>query len=126
VLLLDSNAFYWLLTEPGRLGEKAKDRVRNASKVYVSSITVLELTIKALKAKLPELDFPGAISDAGLESLPFVESAAGAIRQFPQLIGHDPFDRALLGQAVVHRLEFLTADRTLLGLGENWIFDIGE
>ena len=126
MLLLDSNAFYWLLTEPERFGQNAKTRIQKASKVYVSSITVLELTIKQLKAKLPEMDFAQAIALSGLESLPFVDSAAQAISEFPGLIGHDPFDRALLGQALVHRLEFMTSDRTLLGLSQSWIINIGE
>ena len=45
------------------------------------------------------------------------------IAESPELIGHDLFDRVLLVQAKVERLDFLTADRRLLALDYDWILD---
>ena len=63
------------------------------------------------------------IEQQGLLSLPFSPEHAAAIHQFPQLARHDPFDRALLAQALVERLTFVTFDRRLLKLGYDWILD---
>lgn len=35
----------------------------------------------------------------------------------------DPFDRLLMAQAYVERATFVTADRSLLGLGYAWVHD---
>ena len=126
MLLLDSNAFYWLLTEPHRLGPRSKDRISDAAVVYVSAITILELTIKQLKAKLPAMDFASAIEKSGLKTLEIDHVAAAGVGQFPSLVDHDPFDRALIAHAIRHKLDFLTSDRKLLALGQPWIFDSGE
>ena len=49
--------------------------------------------------------------------------AGKPIAEFPELIGHDPFDRVLLAQAKVEQLDFLTADRRLLARDFDWILD---
>lgn len=126
MILLDSNAFYWLLTESSRLGPRSQSRLQEASNVYVSAITILELTIKQLKAKLPAMDFAAGMKASGLKALEFDQRAAAAVGDFPTLVDHDPFDRALLAQASKNKLDFLTADRKLLALGQPWIFDIGD
>ena len=43
--------------------------------------------------------------------------------RFPALVRHDPFDRMILAQAEAERMTLLTADRTLLVLGQTWIVD---
>ena len=52
------------------------------------------------------------------------EHTAGLVR-FPELVGHDPFDRILMAQALVEQIPLLTADRILLGLGLDWVLDAG-
>lgn len=126
MILLDSSAFYWLLTEPARIGKNATAAITSTPNVFVSSITVLELTIKQMLAKLPPQDFLTGIKDSKLKALEFDLSAAASITKFPELVGHDPFDRALLAQALVGNLNFYTSDRKLLGLAKPWIKDIGD
>ena len=126
MILLDSSAFYWLLTEPERIGKNASASIKSSSAVYVSSMTVFELTIKQMLAKLPPRDFMLGIKESNLKPLEFSFEAAAAISRFPDLVGHDPVDRALLSQALTSHLDFYTSDRKLLGLSIPWIKDIGD
>jgi len=46
---------------------------------------------------------------------------AEAIRDFPELTGHDPFDRLPVAQASRAGLRLLTADQVLLRLGRDFL-----
>lgn len=123
-ILLDTNALIWLLNSPTGylIGDKAKERINNADAVYVSSISVLEIRIKAMLGKLraPEALLE-AITLAGLKSLSFTMEHAEALGHFPALSKHDPFDRMLLAQAKVEGFTFLTADGVLLDQGIDFL-----
>ena len=124
MILLDTQAVYWGLSTPGRLGPAARGRINSSVNRYVSSISHVEFRIKAMNGKLhlPEhLDL--AMARTGLLPLPFTAAHAVAMERFTQLRSHDPFDRMLVAQAAHERLDFLTADRALLALGEPWIVD---
>lgn len=124
MILLDTSALIWLLNGSRRLGSGARDLVESRHPVHYSSISVLEMTIKIMKGRLsvPD-DICAHLDGVGLRQMPFVGEHAEALADFPELVGHDPFDRALLAQAKAERLTFLTADRRLLALGHDWILD---
>lgn len=118
-LLLDTNSLLWQLglSQPGRLGSKAKKYMLQAEVVYISAISLVEIQIKTMIGKL---DAPQnctkMVTDAGNQLLPFTPDSADAIRNYPNLKRHDPFDRMLLAQAANEGLTFLTADLKLLEL----------
>jgi len=124
VILLDTQAVYWSMTGTGRFGRSALERLSSAGNRYVSSISHVEFAIKQLKGKLhlPN-DLADGLARIGLTGLAFTEVHAAALREFPSLVGHDPFDRMLVAQAKSERLEFLTSDRALLKLDLPWIID---
>lgn len=126
-MLLDSQATLWLLDDSRRLGAAARAIIRQAAAVHVSAATIWELTIKSVLGKL---SMPPQISDvvlaAGLTLLPVTGHDAEAIRDFPRIARHDPFDRLLVAQAHRRGLTLVTADRVLLGLGESFIVDAGR
>ena len=101
MLLLDSQALLWLLDDNPRLGPRAREAITTAQGVYVSAATVWELTIKTMLGKL-------------------------SIRDFPELVSHDPFDRLLVAQAFRAGLGLLTADQILLSLDRDFIIDAGQ
>ena len=80
-----------------------------------------------MKSMLGRLTLPdglaGLLVDQGLASLPITADHASGIAGFPGLLRHDPFDRLLVAQARQERLDLLTADRVLLGLGHEFIVD---
>lgn len=124
-VLLDSHVLLWLVADDPSLGPGARDHILGADRVYSSSITMLELEIKRLTGRLvvPE-DFASRVFEgSGVVELPFQARHAGRIRQFPELVRHDPFDRSLLAQAFAEGLDFCTADGRLLALGLSWVVD---
>ncbi len=94
MLLLDSQALLWLLDDNPRLGGRARQAITSAQGVHVSAATVWELTIKSMLGKLSvPADFSQRLSAQGLEPLSITAEHAEAIRDFPELVRHDPFDR---------------------------------
>ena len=97
-------------------------------KVYVSSISIAELLVKALKRKiqLPS-DLVEIFTSTGMELDSFSVDAANQISRFETLVQHDPFDRMILAQAASHRNATLyTADATLASLGLDWVVHVAK
>jgi PIN domain nuclease of toxin-antitoxin system len=124
MLLLDSQALLWLLDNNPRLGPQARQAITSAHAVHVSAATVWELTIKAMLGKLSvPAGLPAKLTAQGLELLSITAAHAEAIRSFPELTRHDPFDRLLVAQASHAGLRLLTADHVLLNLDRDFIID---
>jgi PIN domain nuclease of toxin-antitoxin system len=124
MLLLDSQALLWLLDDNPRLGARARQAIVSAQGVHVSAATVWELTIKSMLGKLSiPADLSQRLSAQGLALLSITAEHAEAIRDFPELVRHDPFDRLLVAQAARAGLQLLTADQILLSLGRDFIID---
>jgi PIN domain nuclease of toxin-antitoxin system len=124
MLLLDSQALLWLLDDNPRLGPRARQAITSAQGVHVSAATVWELTIKTMLGKLSvPAGLPARLTTQGLELLAITAGHAEAIRDFPELTRHDPFDRLLVAQASRAGLQLLTADQVLLKLGRDFILD---
>jgi PIN domain nuclease of toxin-antitoxin system len=124
MLLLDSQALLWLLDDNPRLGPRARAAITSAQGVHVSAATVWELTIKTMLGKLTvPADLSKRLPEQGLELLRVTAEHAEAVREFPELIRHDPFDRLIVAQASCAGLRLLTADRVLLDLHRDFILD---
>jgi PIN domain nuclease of toxin-antitoxin system len=124
MLLLDSQALLWLLDDNPRLGPRARQVITSAQGVHVSAATVWELTIKTMLGKLTvPADLTKRLPEQGLELLSVTAEHAEAIREFPELIRHDPFDRLIVAQASCAGLRLLTADHVLLDLRRDFILD---
>lgn len=68
-------------------------------------------------------DLGKRLTGQGLVLLSITAGHAEALRDFPELARHDPFDRLLVAQASRTGLRLLTADQVLLGLGRDFILD---
>ena len=124
MLLLDSQALLWLLDDSPRLGPQARRAVTSAQGVHVSAATVWELTIKTMRGKLTvPNDLSKRLPEQGLELLSVTAEHAEAIREFPELIRHNPFDRLIVAQASCAGLQLLTANHVLLDLRRDFILD---
>lgn len=124
MLLLDSQTALWVMDDSPRLGARARQRIESAAAVHVSVATIWELTVKSMlgKLKIPD-DFADQAASHGLELLEISADHAEGIRDFPELLRHDPFDRLIISQAYRHRLTLMTADAVLLGLGRDFVVD---
>ena len=85
------------------------------------------MTIKTMLGKLSvPADFSKRLISQGLMPLSITAEHAEAIRDFPELVRHDPFGRLLVAQASCAGLRLLTADQILLGLRRDFIIDAGQ
>ena len=110
-LLLDTHAFLRALSEPNRLSKKQIAAMEDpTNKVYVSSISITEIAIKASLGKL-ELSFDpiDAAERSGFEMLDFSAKDALLLKDLP-FHHRDPFDRMLIAQAILRKLMIATQD----------------
>ena len=110
-LLLDTHIFLWALSEPNRLSQKqviAMEEPTNT--VYVSSISITEIAIKASLGKLELVFDPlDAAEKSGFEMLDFSAKDALILKDLP-FHHRDPFDRMLITQAISRKLMIATQD----------------
>jgi PIN domain nuclease of toxin-antitoxin system len=115
MILLDTCCLLWLVMEPDRLTETAKQTLRqHVGMLHVSAITAFEIGQKHAAAKLdlpfaPAEWFGRACTAHGLTILPLTAQQAFAAAALP-LLHRDPFDRLLTATALLQRLTLLTPD----------------
>jgi len=88
-----------------------------ANDLFLSAVSAWEITIKHGLGRLPLPESPDAwVSDRrrrmGIDSLALNEAAATHVAKLPAL-HRDPFDRALVAQAIVGGLTLLTPDESV-------------
>ena len=114
-LLLDTHALLWFDTDPTQLSPKAVSLLRDRkNQIYVSAISAWELAIKNRLGKLPSASpllnsYHSSLARYGFLALPLSSDHALAERT----LSHDhkdPFDRALVAQAVSEKLGLLSSD----------------
>jgi PIN domain nuclease of toxin-antitoxin system len=110
-LLLDTHVVLWWLEDDAKLGSATKDRLDVDSEIFVSSATVWEVGIKQALGKLTaEGSLAEQVRDSGFAVLSISADHAIAASVLP-LHHRDPFDRILIGQALVEGLTVMTSDR---------------
>ena len=120
-LLLDTHIWLWSLQDPSRLGRRTQHELRNPeNELWLSPISTWEaLTLhEKHRVRLPaDLDEWVARATAPFREAPVTHEIAVVARRLaiPQ---RDPADRFLAATAQVLDLTLVTADASLLGLGE--------
>ena len=126
-LLLDTHAYFWWRADPSRLSTLATEAIRDrANVVYVSAATVWELSIKAHTkgweaARVLLLDIEEHLRAQGMAELPVSLLHAREAGSLP-LVHRDPFDRMLIAQARVERIQIIS-NETLFdeyGVSRRW------
>jgi PIN domain nuclease of toxin-antitoxin system len=113
-LLLDTSIILWIAADSARLSEAARKDIESAEAIFVSSMSVWEMAIKAKLGKLT-VDFSRLlprIETAGIRELAVTWRHAMTVRR---LADHhrDPFDRMLIAQAISEPLRLITSDAQL-------------
>ncbi len=116
--LLDTHTFLWLATDDGRLGDTAREMVRDpATDLFLSVASVWEL---AIKKSLGRMDLTIPLSRFIEDQLKHLRTSLVDVRCDHALLvetlpfhHRDPFDRLLIAQAIVENLPLLSADRQL-------------
>jgi PIN domain nuclease of toxin-antitoxin system len=114
-LLLDTHAFVWATSEPGRLSTPARERIADrGTQILVSAATAWEVAIKHRAGRWPEAEpllaaFEEIVDRLGAQHLDMRWSharRAGGLRwDHP-----DPFDRMLAAQAMLVDAALVTGD----------------
>jgi len=120
-LLLDTHILLWWLKDDPLLPRRATALIEDRrNDVFVSPMSLWEIAIKSqlgkLKADVDEVH--AAALQSGLQPLPFTLEHAAAVVRLPHH-HRDPFDRALVAQALLEPLSLLTHDERLSIYGEN-------
>lgn len=110
-LLLDTHVVLWWLQDDDTLDSATKERLDVDPEIFVSAATVWEVGIKQALGKLAgEGSLAEHIRDSGFAVLPISADHGIAASALP-LHHRDPFDRMLIGQALVEGLTVMTRDR---------------
>lgn len=117
-LLLDTHAYLWWLSDPGRLAAEARVAVANPRHfVFVSAASIIEIAIKQANGKLQMSEPPEAmLGPCRFRELPLKIAHAAALRDLPP-VHKDPFDRLLAAQAKVEGMTLVSRDTVLSGYG---------
>lgn len=114
-LLLDTCTFLWILADAKELSAEARRLFRDpANDVYLSAASAWEISIKHGLGRLPlssppERFVPQQRNHHGIAALPLDEDSVLHSHRLA-LLHRDPFDRAIVCQAIVHGLAVLTPD----------------
>jgi PIN domain nuclease of toxin-antitoxin system len=112
-LLLDTHIALWAITGDATLGEEFLDRLRHDPDIFLSPVSLWEITIKQAIGKLAgPLDLAEQIRDMGFRELPVTHAHAIAARRLPPH-HRDPFDRMLVAQAVTEGLTLVSRDESV-------------
>jgi len=120
--LLDTHLLIWLATEPEKLSASARAIIADEdNRLAFGSISLWEIAIKRALGR-PDFLIDAAPLRDGLIARDYAElvltsahgMAAGALPPHHR----DPFDRAMIAQAMVEGVTFLTADAGLAVYGE--------
>ena len=118
-LLLDSHILVWLMKGDTRLTPEMRTLIGNATKVFASTASIWELSIKSSLGKL-RLDVErlcSLLDRAGIEELQITRQHVMAVTRLPHL-HRDPFDRLLIAQAISEPMRLLTVDPQLKAYSE--------
>ena len=117
-LLLDTHVWLWMLTDPGRLSEQAREELANLDNtLFLSAASGWEIAIKHRLGKLdlpePPREFvPSRLRRSGVLPLAIEVDHALRVSELPEH-HRDPFDRLLVVQAQALSLRLVTSDRQL-------------
>ncbi|MGH9528899.1 MAG: type II toxin-antitoxin system VapC family toxin [Terriglobales bacterium] len=120
-LLLDTHIWLWSLQNPKLLGRRVQQELRDpTNELWLSPVSTWEALTLHSKGRIV---LHGNLAEwvgratAPLREAPLTHEIAMAARELP-IKQHDPADRFLAATAQVLDLTLVTADATLLGLGE--------
>lgn len=114
-LLVDTCTFLWIAEGRPTLPRQVTDMFESADNdVYLSAASAWEIAIKHANKRIRLADAPARFVPAqriahGIMSLPVDEESSLHAARLP-FLHRDPFDRFLVGQAIVHGMTILTPD----------------
>jgi PIN domain nuclease of toxin-antitoxin system len=110
-ILLDTHILLWAIDTPEKISSDKLGYIKDLSNIlYVSSVNIAEISIKASIGKLSiTANLLEAVKEAGFELTDFKPKEAVLLRDLP-FHHKDPFDRMLIAQSIMNDYPILTDD----------------
>lgn len=115
-LLLDTHAFIWAVSAPGKLPAKVRAVVGDSGNdVFVSAVSFWEIAIKIRIRKLRPLgkltdSLPDIAERTDIQTIHLTANEAASYGELTEGTHEDPFDRMLAWQAISRKLKLVTGD----------------
>ncbi len=113
-IIVDTHIFLWALSDPGKIDPgKLKEIETPANQLFLSSISIAELMIKASLKKITiDFDPIEMAGKSGFELLPFSAADAMLLKELP-FHHKDPFDRMLIAQSLANNFLLMSDDEKI-------------
>ncbi|TKB25016.1 type II toxin-antitoxin system VapC family toxin [Desulfopila sp. IMCC35006] len=110
-IIIDTHIFLWALASPSKIETQKLNILESPTNIiYVSSITIAEIMIKASIGKLQiNFDPVDLAKQSGFELLDFSGQDALQLKDLP-FHHRDPFDRMLISQSLTLKYPLMTDD----------------
>jgi PIN domain nuclease of toxin-antitoxin system len=110
-IIIDTHIFLQSLVSPEKIDkQRIYELETQANTIYVSSVSIAEIMIKASLGKLTvPFDPAEMIVKSGFEELSFTVKAAILLKDLP-FHHRDPFDRMLIAQSIAHNYHIMSND----------------
>jgi PIN domain nuclease of toxin-antitoxin system len=118
MIILDTHAWIWWVSDPGRLGRKAARVVRSARVLGVAAISCWEVATLVEKGRIrldrSPLDWiEDALALPRVELFPLTPAVAVRAAQLGPVFPGDPADRLIAATALVQSASLITKDERL-------------
>jgi PIN domain nuclease of toxin-antitoxin system len=121
MLLLDTHAWWWALSEPKKLSNKAYKIIKEnpPNQRAIASISIWEFAMMAsvgkVEIRIPaELWLEQAISQTGLEIFELNPKIATESCDLPGDFHKDPADRIIVATARINNMKLVTKDKKII------------
>ncbi|MFF5175589.1 type II toxin-antitoxin system VapC family toxin [Micromonospora sp. NPDC000089] len=112
-LLLDTHVVLWAIAGDPTLDAVFLDRLRHEPDIFLSPVSLWEITIKQSTGKLGgPPDLAERVRELGFRELPVTHAHAIAAGRLPPH-HRDPFDRMLVAQAITEGLTLASRDASI-------------
>jgi PIN domain nuclease of toxin-antitoxin system len=110
-ILIDTHILLWASAEPARLEERQRAALETMTNtIYVSSVSLAELMIKASLGKLVvDFDVVELCRESGFDILDLKGQDVLPLKDMP-FHHKDPFDRLIVAQSMVNNYPVMTND----------------
>jgi PIN domain nuclease of toxin-antitoxin system len=115
MIVLDTHAWLWWVSDPSRLSRAANRRIRTATQIGISAISCLEVATAVAKGRITldreVLDWlEQALSLPKVELLPLTPQIAVKATQLGNDFPGDPADRVIAATSLVESAPLITKD----------------
>jgi PIN domain nuclease of toxin-antitoxin system len=113
--IIDTHILIWVLVNPHKINQNITNILIN-NHIFVSQISLLEISIKQSIGKLPDFEIPinvliNVLTQDGFNILGLKNKHIATYRSIPILEHHrDPFDRLLIATAITEKMAIISAD----------------